>query len=328
MFTAGHAVGDLFVLLDGEGVTRRPLAFDRLGDTLHYRAVGRGGELRDARTEQLTLAGNDLKPYAPAHLVASGSFGADITLSWVRRTRVGGELIDGTGEVPLAEDSEQYDLEILFGNAVVRGVNGLTSPSYVYTSADQATDLPGFVAQALTNPGFEAGAWRQALGKYELSDAALERIRQEGLRVSKPESQQVREWLIQGQLMEEVAISAQLIEQIRTAETERLRQRGIYREVQFFAGDRVRDVGQENAAWKTSGEDHRNELIETIFEELLRRQTEACQLSKTNERLASANNALLHRRPGRRGRRGGPERPDDGSGAVRCQGGAARRREA
>jgi hypothetical protein len=59
--------------------------------------------------------------------------------------------------VPLAEDSEQYDLEVLFGNAVVRGVNGLTSPSNVYTSADQATDFPGFVAQGLSNPGFETG---------------------------------------------------------------------------------------------------------------------------------------------------------------------------
>jgi hypothetical protein len=72
-------------------------------------------------------------------------------------TRVGGELVDGTGEVPLAEDSEQYDLEILFGNAVVRVIGGLTSPSYVYTSADQATDFPGFVAQGLSNPGFETG---------------------------------------------------------------------------------------------------------------------------------------------------------------------------
>ena len=157
MFTGGHAVGDLFVLLDGDGVTRRPLGLDRLGDTLHYRAVGRGGELRDARTAQLTLAGNDLKPYAPAQLEATGSWGSNVTLSWQRRTRVGGELIDGSGEVPLAEDSEQYDLEILFGNAVVRVVSGLTSPSYVYTSADQATDFPGFVAQGLSNPGFETG---------------------------------------------------------------------------------------------------------------------------------------------------------------------------
>jgi hypothetical protein len=155
--TGGHAVGDLFVLLGGDGVTRRPLGLDRLGDTLHYRAVGRGGELRDARTAQLTLAGNDLKPYAPVQLEATGTWGSNITLSWQRRTRVAGELIDGTGEVPLAEDTEAYELEILFGNAVVRVVSGLTSPSYVYTSADQATDFPGFVAQGLSNPGFETG---------------------------------------------------------------------------------------------------------------------------------------------------------------------------
>jgi hypothetical protein len=157
VFTGGHAVGDLFVLQGGDAVTRRPLGLDRLGDTLYYRAVGRGGALRDARTERLTLAGNDLKPYAPAQLEATGSWGSNVTLSWQRRTRVGGELIDGSGEVPLAEDTEQYDLEIQFGNAVIREVNGLTSPSYVYPSADQATDFPGFVAQGLSNPGFGTG---------------------------------------------------------------------------------------------------------------------------------------------------------------------------
>jgi hypothetical protein len=40
---------------------------------------------------------------------------------------------------------------------VVRVISGLTSPSYVYTSAEQATDFPGFVAQELSNPGFETG---------------------------------------------------------------------------------------------------------------------------------------------------------------------------
>jgi hypothetical protein len=36
-------------------------------------------------------------------------------------------------------------------------IGALTSPSYVYTSVDQATDFPGFVAQGLANPGFETG---------------------------------------------------------------------------------------------------------------------------------------------------------------------------
>jgi hypothetical protein len=41
VFTGGHAVGDLFILLGGDGVTRRPLGLDRLGDTLHYRGRSR-----------------------------------------------------------------------------------------------------------------------------------------------------------------------------------------------------------------------------------------------------------------------------------------------
>jgi hypothetical protein len=93
----------------------------------------------------------------------------------VRRTRIGGGLIDGTGEVPLAEDSEQYDLEILFGNAVVRVIGGLTSPGYVYTSADQATDFPGFVAQGHSNSGSETGdlsGWTvESGGTWTVDDA-------------------------------------------------------------------------------------------------------------------------------------------------------------
>jgi hypothetical protein len=145
VFTGGHAVGDLFVLLDGDGVTRRPLGLDRLGDTFHYRASGRGGELRDARTAQLTLAGNDLKPYAPAHLAATGIWGSNVTLSWVRRTRVGGALTDGSGEVPLAENVEEYELEILDGpgGAVVRTETGITTTSFTYTSGMQSADFGG-----------------------------------------------------------------------------------------------------------------------------------------------------------------------------------------
>ena len=51
----------------------------------------------------------------------------DVTLSWQRRTRVGGELIGGSGGVPLAEDSEAYELGILFAGAIVRMVEDLTS---------------------------------------------------------------------------------------------------------------------------------------------------------------------------------------------------------
>jgi hypothetical protein len=172
VFTAGHAVGDLFVLLGGDGVIRRPLGLNRLGDTLHYRAVGRGGELRDARTAQLTLAGNDLKPYAPAHLEATGNWGSNVTLSWQRRTRVGGELIDGSGEVPLAEDSEAYELEILDapGGGVLRTETGITTTSFTYTSSMQAADFGG----AQTELSFVVYQISAQVGRGFASEATVE----------------------------------------------------------------------------------------------------------------------------------------------------------
>ena len=81
----------------------------------------------------------------PAQLEATGSWGSNVTLSWRRRTRVGGELIDGMGEVPLAEDSEQYDLEILDGpgGAVLRTEAGIATTSFTYTSGMQSADFGG-----------------------------------------------------------------------------------------------------------------------------------------------------------------------------------------
>jgi hypothetical protein len=63
-----------------------------------------------------------------------------LTVTWVRRTRVGGELRDVSGVVPLAETSEAYEVELLNGNTVVRTVTGLTSPTVSYSAANQTAD--------------------------------------------------------------------------------------------------------------------------------------------------------------------------------------------
>jgi len=143
VFTGGHAVGDLFVLLDG--VPRRGLPLSRIGASLHHRLVGRGGELRDAPTNVATLVGRDLMPYAPAHLTLAGEVGggSDIDVTWVRRTRVGGALLDGTGAVPLAEDEELYEL-VVYDSAdnVLRTVTDLSAPAFTYTAAMQAENFP------------------------------------------------------------------------------------------------------------------------------------------------------------------------------------------
>jgi hypothetical protein len=125
-------------------VSRRGLPLGRLGETLHHRLVGRGGELRDAPTHVAILVGRDLMPYAPAHLTLDGDVGGgDIDVTWVRRTRVGGALLDGTGDVPLSENEERYELVVYDGaDEVLRTLTDLSSPAFTYTAAMQAEDFP------------------------------------------------------------------------------------------------------------------------------------------------------------------------------------------
>ena len=123
VFVDGHAAGELFVLLDPDDVETLVTALGDLDLPRSWRAVGFGTLFEDAETLTQSHTGRDLKPYAPWNVQAAltGS-PADISLSWVRRTRIGGELKDGTGTVPLGEASEAYEVDILDGpgGAVLR----------------------------------------------------------------------------------------------------------------------------------------------------------------------------------------------------------------
>jgi hypothetical protein len=67
----------------------------------------------------------------------------DIALSWIRRTRVGGDSWTGE-DVPLSETSERYRVEIARASdgALLRTAE-TTSPAFTYTAAMQAADTPG-----------------------------------------------------------------------------------------------------------------------------------------------------------------------------------------
>ncbi|MEP2706248.1 MAG: hypothetical protein ABJQ71_22800 [Roseibium sp.] len=85
-----------------------------------------------------TLQALALKPLSPVHLRGKRDAAGNLSISWIRRTRRDGTWADGT-DVPLNEDSERYDLEVLNGSTVIRTTAGLTSPAYTYSAADQIT---------------------------------------------------------------------------------------------------------------------------------------------------------------------------------------------
>jgi hypothetical protein len=98
------------------------------------------GQFFNGCIEDVRLYDRILSP-AEIQLLFQAKAGTDINLTWVRRTRIGGAWLDGIGTVPLAEENESYDVEILKSGSVVRTLAGLSSPSAVYALADQIADF-------------------------------------------------------------------------------------------------------------------------------------------------------------------------------------------
>lgn len=136
---AGHAAGDAFVLVAATG--KVAMGASDLGDAEYFKAVTAGRDPSSAFVLSLDFTGASLKPYAPAQLRAvKDAASGDWSIDWVRRTRIGGAWTGGT-TIPLGEVSEEYALELLdSGGTVVRTYSGLTSPSAIYSEADQVSD--------------------------------------------------------------------------------------------------------------------------------------------------------------------------------------------
>jgi len=110
----------------------------------------------------LAFSARGFAPLSPVHLAAKKT-GGDIALSWIRRTRIGG---DGwTGEVPLGEAYERYQLRVLNGATEIRRTE-VAAPGFTYTAAMQIEDFPSgapatlvFAAAQISDlvgPGVEA----------------------------------------------------------------------------------------------------------------------------------------------------------------------------
>ena len=137
----GASVGADFVLIDA-AVETLPVGAESIGIPLRFRF----GPARDDFSgptfieQTITAAGRGLKPFSPVHLnAARDDASGDVAVSWIRRTRFGGDSWDSV-EVPLNEDAEAYRLEVLDAGTPVRS-QVTASPAYLYAAADQIADF-------------------------------------------------------------------------------------------------------------------------------------------------------------------------------------------
>jgi hypothetical protein len=134
------AAGAPFVLLD-TAIQRLDLAPEDIGLDVNWRIGPARRSLGDVNYAALVHAFNGIgqRPLSPVHLRCTRASNGDATLSWVRRTRIGGDAWDGL-DVPLAEAQELYTVDIYSDGHVVRSVS-VTTPSLAYTADAQAADF-------------------------------------------------------------------------------------------------------------------------------------------------------------------------------------------
>lgn len=148
-----HQSGEFFILISDNAILPEAQSLSFLGSTQYFKAVSRGSLIGSAPSVTTAFQGNDLKPYAPNRLARTDD-GTDLTITWNRRSRLGGEWnMIGTGveTVPLNEDSEAYEFFILPPTAGALNAfdptnastylerRQLTSPTTVITAADMGT---------------------------------------------------------------------------------------------------------------------------------------------------------------------------------------------
>jgi hypothetical protein len=119
-----------------------PLAsgLSALGRTLQLRIAAAKLSYADASAvaQTVTPTATALLPLSPVHPAAVRD-GSGVTLSWIRRTRIDGDSWDVV-EVPLGEESEAYEVDILDGPSVVRTLS-TSMPEVLYGAADEITDF-------------------------------------------------------------------------------------------------------------------------------------------------------------------------------------------
>ena len=147
-----HAMGNpaptgaRVVVLDA-GLTSLPIAEADLGLPWNWRVGPAARAVSDASYAALgfTPTGRGLVPFAPVHVEQpwrTARSPGDLTICWTRRSRALVADAWEQVEVPLAEDVESYDVQILDGAVVKRTLTSSTT-SVLYTAAEQTADWGG-----------------------------------------------------------------------------------------------------------------------------------------------------------------------------------------
>ena len=147
---ATHVANENFVLLN-DSMLRRVDA--QINIERDYKAVTFGTFIDAATQEVKTNTGASQKPFSVSFLKGRRNGSLDLIITWQRRSRYIGTPLN---YLPLDEESESYEIDIMDGATVKRTLTA-TSETKTYAVADQITDF-GAAQSALTIRAYQLSA--------------------------------------------------------------------------------------------------------------------------------------------------------------------------
>jgi hypothetical protein len=132
-----HGSGEAFILASSLDVEE--MGTNDVGGDFSFKAQSLGRSLDAAVAIDVEpYTGATLKPYAPARIKWTTD-GTDMFGEIIRRTRIGGSWIGGS-TIPLSENSEEYEVDILDGATVLRTITVTGTNTFTYTGSQISTD--------------------------------------------------------------------------------------------------------------------------------------------------------------------------------------------
>jgi len=134
-----HTTNDRFIILNTSSIGIIGLSSSEYDLERLYKAVSNGSYIEDAIDKTFAFKGISQECYSPVHLGGGRDASGNITLKWVRRSRVNNTW-NNKVDVPLGEDTEAYEIDILSGTTIKRTLTSSTN-TVQYTSAMQIADF-------------------------------------------------------------------------------------------------------------------------------------------------------------------------------------------
>lgn len=133
-----HGANEAFVLIDASVNGRSDYGPSEWDKSRLYKPVSVLTDEADTAAQAFTNTGAGKRPYSPVHVAGVRDSSSNLSISWVRRTRLRVPGL-GAGPVPIGEEIEAYEIDVYSGSTVVRTISA-SAPAATYTAAEQTAD--------------------------------------------------------------------------------------------------------------------------------------------------------------------------------------------